>query len=106
MPKGLEGVCIKKHECYDAIEKLYYSYPDYELICIQCASTTLSTPLPADHYPQCVNCDSKSNTSKHVAYIYLMHYVVCLHSGILIMTNNRPPTCDFIMFTDGKQAFN
>jgi len=23
MPKGLEGVCIKKHECYDTIEKLY-----------------------------------------------------------------------------------
>jgi len=66
MPKGLEGVCIKKHKCYDTIEKLYYSCPDYEPICIYCASTTLSTPLPADHYPQCINCDSKPNISKRV----------------------------------------
>ena len=25
MPEGLESVCIKVHNCYDPIEKLYYS---------------------------------------------------------------------------------
>lgn len=56
LPSGLTGVCLKEHQCYDPIEKLYYTCPDFEAICIYCATTELPDPLPTDHYPQCCNC--------------------------------------------------
>ena len=57
MPEGLESVCIKVHNCYDPIEKLYYS-------CGFVAN--------AENYPQCLHCTSRPATKQHKTYIIII----------------------------------
>ena len=52
---NLSSVCVRDLNCYDPVEKLYYSVKNYEAICIYCSSTeNLISNL--DTYPQCTVC--------------------------------------------------
>ena len=62
MPEGLESVCIKVHNCYDPIEKLYYSC-GFEPICIYCGKVEVQ--VHAENYPQCLDCTSRPATKRH-----------------------------------------
>jgi hypothetical protein len=66
MPEGLESVCVKRHNCYDPIEKLYYSC-GFEPICIYCAASDgleFNSGNASDYYPQCDNCSLKPRIMK------------------------------------------
>ena len=51
----LSNVCVRDLNCYDPVQKLYYSVKNYEAICIYC-STTENLILKEETYPQCKNC--------------------------------------------------
>lgn len=62
LPDNLKQVCVKHHECYNPIEKLYYS-TGFEPICIHCGGALddvncMDGLHPA--YPQCLHCSHKT----------------------------------------------
>ena len=61
MPEGLQCVCIRHHNCYDPVEKLYYSCGFPDVICIYCSKMLPSTSESEDRefYPQCSDCLTK-----------------------------------------------
>ena len=56
-----QDVEIRDHECFDLVEKLYYS-AKYEPICIYCSVEKPYTS--SNHYPQCSDCLDKPLVSK------------------------------------------
>ena len=54
-------VDIRDHDCYDPVEKLYYS-AEYTPICVYCAAEYPYTT--SDRYPQCDKCQDKPPISK------------------------------------------
>ena len=54
---SLSKVCIRDLQCYDPLEKLYYSM-NYDLICIHCCSEDNIVSVQGC-YPQCENCKHK-----------------------------------------------
>ena len=58
---SLKSICIKSHNCYDNIEKLYYS-TGLEPICIHCGAVCSDDDI--FYYPQCSNC-KKPKVLKH-----------------------------------------
>ena len=60
----LADVCIRDIQCYDPLEKLYFSM-NKDPICIYCCgSANLATKEGC--YPQCNNCDSKPSVQKRM----------------------------------------
>ena len=57
LPEEFADVEIRDHDCYDIIEKLYYSAKN-EPICIYCGE--LQPYTSEGHYPQCCNCTSNN----------------------------------------------
>ena len=66
LPDNLISVVVCLHNCYDPVEKLYYS-ADLEPICIYCSSEDIETPVQEGHYPQCRECLDKPQISKRTA---------------------------------------
>ena len=64
MPHGID-VYIKDHDCYDHVEKLYYSC-GFELICINCGEYLPNEieDEDCDTYPQCNECGDKDKIKK------------------------------------------
>jgi hypothetical protein len=61
---SLADVCIRDIQCYDPLEKLYFSM-NKDPICIYCCgSANLATKEGC--YPQCNNCDSKPSVQKRM----------------------------------------
>ena len=60
LPENLTSVYVKYHNCYDPVEKLYYS-TGYQAICIYCCSEDLGNIQDENskYYPQCENCSSR-----------------------------------------------
>jgi hypothetical protein len=60
----LADVCMRVLNCYEPLEKLYYSL-NKELLCIYCCGCDDLT-TPEGCYPQCLDCILKPNISKRV----------------------------------------
>ena len=56
LPTKFENVEIRRHTCFEIIEKLYYS-AKYEPICVYCGIVTSFTDNK--HYPKCSSCHEK-----------------------------------------------
>ena len=64
LPSVLSEVCARDLQCYDPVEKLYYSM-NYDPICIYCcAEENLVTK--DGYYPQCESCQDKVPVKKRV----------------------------------------
>ena len=61
---SLSKVCICDLQCYDPLEKLYYSM-NYDPICIHCCSEDNIVSVQGC-YPQCENCKHKEPVKKKV----------------------------------------
>ena len=64
LSSSLSEVCICDLQCYDPLEKLYYSM-NYDLICIHCCSEDNIVSVQGC-YPQCENCKHKESMKKRV----------------------------------------
>ena len=60
----LSEVCIRDLQCYNPLEKLYYSM-NYDPICIHCCSEDNNVSVQGC-YPQCGNCKHKEPMKKRV----------------------------------------
>ena len=63
LPAPLNEVYVRSVNCFDPIEKLYYS-AGYEPICIYCAGQVASATESRKFYPQCIHCISKPQISR------------------------------------------
>ena len=61
LPSKFEYVEIRRHNCYDIIEKLYYS-AKYEPICVYCGTVTSFTDNKS--LPKCSSCQEKPSIKK------------------------------------------
>ena len=67
LPSVLSEVCARDLQCYDPVEKLYYSM-NYNPICIYCcADENLVTK--DGYYPQCEFCQDKVPVKKRVCAV-------------------------------------
>lgn len=64
LPSILSEVCARDLQCYDPVEKLYYSR-NYDPICIYCCSED-NLETKDGYYPQCKSCDDKVAVKKRV----------------------------------------
>ena len=64
LPPTLSDVCVRDLQCYDQVEKLYYSM-DYDPICIHCSAES-KLEVKGGCYPQCTECSDKQFVSKRV----------------------------------------
>ena len=79
LPEGID-VNVKLHNCYEPIEKVYYSC-GYQAICIYCAGTVSQST--DEYYPQCVSCLTVKPRLKRVTRRKLNN-CYCLHTHFLI----------------------
>ena len=63
----LGDVCVRVLNCYEPLEKLYYSL-NKEPLCIYCCGCDDLTN-PERCYPQCTDCISKLNISKQMQLV-------------------------------------
>lgn len=59
MPAELNSVCIRSHQCFEPVEKLYYSSGFQDSICIYCCKTLSDVSRTSPTYPQCADCVNK-----------------------------------------------
>jgi len=86
LPEALSSVCVRRHDCSDHIEKIYYSAFKDDPLCIHCGNTVnLTIPSDTDSfYPFCNDCSSKERMHKRVSskkwlYISLyFHTTICM----------------------------
>ena len=64
LPAYLSDVCVRDLQCYDQVEKLYYSM-NYDPICIHCSSED-NLQTAEGYYPQCSQCNEKERVPKRV----------------------------------------
>ena len=62
-PAPLNEVFVRSVNCFDPIEKLYYS-AGYEPICLYCAGQVDTATESTSYYPQCIHCSSKPQVSR------------------------------------------
>ena len=60
LPDNLKSVVVRVSNCYDPVEKLYYS-ADLQPICIYCSSEDIETPDQEGYYPQCQECTANKS---------------------------------------------
>ena len=60
----LSEVCVRDLQCFDPVEKLYYSMK-YDPICVYCCEDKTLTS-PANCYPQCEKCNSRPPIRKRL----------------------------------------
>ena len=63
-PSTLSQVCVRDLQCYDPVEKLYYSM-NYDPICVHCCSED-NLVSAQGCYPQCAQCKHKVPVKKRV----------------------------------------
>ena len=74
---SLSDVCVRDVQCYDPLEKLYYSM-NYEPICIHCCSEDNLVSVQGC-YPQCENCKHKEPVKKSLKLLfYFVQLCPCL----------------------------
>ena len=64
LPAYLSNVCVRDLQCYDQVEKLYYSM-NYDPICIHCSSED-NLQTAEGYYPQYRECNEKERVPKQV----------------------------------------
>ena len=64
LPAYLSDVCVRDLQCYDQVEKLYYSM-NYDPICIHCSSED-NLQTAEGYYPQYRECNEKERVPKRV----------------------------------------
>ena len=62
-PAPLNEVFVRSVNCFDPIEKLYYS-AGYEPIYLYCAGQVDTATESTSYYPQCIHCSSKPQVSR------------------------------------------
>ena len=65
LPPSLSSVCIKAHNCFDPIEKLYYSCGLFEPICYYCGRAVEMNADEVECYPRCDACTNKVPVKKN-----------------------------------------
>ena len=72
---SLSDVCVRDLQCYDPLEKLYFSM-NYNPICIHCCSEDNLVSVQGC-YPQCESCKHKEPVKKRVwNYSHVKYYFV------------------------------
>ena len=69
---SLSEVCVRDLQCYDPLEKLYYSM-NYEPICIHCCSEDNLVSVQGC-YPQCESCTHKEPVKKSLKQFF---FILC-----------------------------
>ena len=78
LPDSLSSVCVRDVECYDPLEKLYFSMK-YDPICIYCCGDK-NLKSTEGYYPQCELCADKTPIAKSLnsqfhSYVSLYMFV-------------------------------
>jgi len=78
LPDSLSSVCVRDVECYDPLEKLYFSMK-YDPICIYCCGDK-NLKSTEGYYPQCELCADKTPIAKSLNsqfHPYVSLYMFC-----------------------------
>ena len=78
IPDSLSSVCVRHIECYDPLEKLYFSMK-YDPICICCCGDK-NRKSTEGYYPQCELCADKTPIAKSLnsqfhPYVFFVRFV-------------------------------
>ena len=77
LPEPFSEVYVRNINCYDPIEKLYYS-AGYTPICIYCAEE-VEVDVDSAFYPQCAHCQKPKITKiDHTAFV-IVYYTIFLY---------------------------
>jgi len=78
LPDSLSSVCVRDVECYDPLEKLYFSMK-YDPICIYCCGDK-NLKSTEGYYPKCELCADKTPIAKSLNsqfHLYVSLYMFC-----------------------------
>ena len=63
LPPSLSSVCVRTLQCYDPMEKLYYSCGSFPPICYYCGKDIPIETESSDVYPVCHDCSHQGKVS-------------------------------------------